>query len=161
MSRSQNNKPAGHTEVLPRKGDAEIGSNLVGWRRGERNDIRGCHERDEDHHFPLRGAEDEPEPEPGCQHIDPVDVMRAREAALRGIDYLASASPKVILSPSNSVATVEETAPPCVKLVTWVLRLVERSDSVEGMAPERPRTSHNVISATASCGIRDSRKGAT
>lgn len=40
---------------------------------------------------------------------DPVDVMRATEAALRGIDYLAAASPNVvILATSNFVATIDE-----------------------------------------------------
>lgn len=40
---------------------------------------------------------------------DPVDVMRATEAALRGIDYLASSSPNVvILATSNFVATIDE-----------------------------------------------------
>jgi AAA+ superfamily predicted ATPase len=40
---------------------------------------------------------------------DPVDVMRATEAALRGIDYLAATSPNVvILATSNFVATIDE-----------------------------------------------------
>ncbi len=40
---------------------------------------------------------------------DPVDVMRATEAALRGIDYLAAASSNVvILATSNFVATIDE-----------------------------------------------------
>lgn len=40
---------------------------------------------------------------------DPIDVMRATEAALRGIDYLAAASPNVvILATSNFVATIDE-----------------------------------------------------
>jgi pachytene checkpoint protein 2 len=40
---------------------------------------------------------------------DPVDVMRATEAALRGIDYLAAAAPNVVvLGTSNFVATIDE-----------------------------------------------------
>lgn len=40
---------------------------------------------------------------------DPVDVMRATEAALRGIDYLAAESSNVvILATSNFVATIDE-----------------------------------------------------
>ena len=40
---------------------------------------------------------------------DPVDVMRATEAALRGIDYLAATTPNVvILATSNFVATIDE-----------------------------------------------------
>lgn len=40
---------------------------------------------------------------------DPVDVMRATEAALRGIDYLAANAPNVvILATSNFVATIDE-----------------------------------------------------
>jgi SpoVK/Ycf46/Vps4 family AAA+-type ATPase len=40
---------------------------------------------------------------------DPVDVMRATEAALRGIDYLAATAPNVvILATSNFVATIDE-----------------------------------------------------
>lgn len=40
---------------------------------------------------------------------DPVDVMRATEAALRGIDYLAASTPNVvILATSNFVATIDE-----------------------------------------------------
>lgn len=40
---------------------------------------------------------------------DPVDVMRATEAALRGIDYLATTSSNVvILATSNFVATIDE-----------------------------------------------------
>jgi SpoVK/Ycf46/Vps4 family AAA+-type ATPase len=40
---------------------------------------------------------------------DPVDVMRATEAVLRGIDYLAATTPNlVILATSNFVATIDE-----------------------------------------------------
>ena len=40
---------------------------------------------------------------------DPVDVMRATEAVLRGIDYLASATPNVlIVATSNFTATIDE-----------------------------------------------------
>lgn len=40
---------------------------------------------------------------------DPVDVMRATEAVLRGVDYLAAAAPNVlVLATSNFVATIDE-----------------------------------------------------
>lgn len=40
---------------------------------------------------------------------DPLDVMRATEAALRGIDYLAAAAPNVVvLATSNFVETIDE-----------------------------------------------------
>lgn len=61
---------------------------------------------------------------------DPVDVMRATEAALRGIDYLASASPNVvILATSNFVATIDEA-------------MLDRLDvAVEIELPDRPAIS--------------------
>lgn len=40
---------------------------------------------------------------------DPIDVMRATEAALRGVDYLASASPNVlVVATSNFVEAIDE-----------------------------------------------------
>jgi SpoVK/Ycf46/Vps4 family AAA+-type ATPase len=58
---------------------------------------------------------------------DPVDVMRATEAALRGIDYLAASAPNVvILATSNYVETIDEAMMDRLDLAAEI-RLPDRS----------------------------------